>query len=51
MSSSAEAPRARVLVTGVGVLSPIGSGKERFYGALERGESGAAPVTRFEPAS
>ncbi len=51
MSPSAEAPRARVLVTGVGVLSPIGSGKERFYAALERGESGAAPVTRFETAN
>jgi 3-oxoacyl-[acyl-carrier-protein] synthase II len=47
MATPADVPRSRVLVTGVGVLSPIGSGKERFYGALERGESGAAPVTQF----
>jgi len=47
MQTAADAPRTRVLVTGVGVLSPIGSGKARFYEALAAGASGAAEVTQF----
>jgi len=47
MATPAEVSRSRVVVTGVGVLSPIGSGKERFYAALARGDSGAAPVSQF----
>lgn len=38
----------RVVVTGLGVVSPIGSGKEVFWGALLGGVSGASPITSFD---
>ncbi len=47
MQTAAKVNRSRVLVTGVGVFSPIGSGKEAFYSALAAGKSGAAEVTQF----
>jgi 3-oxoacyl-[acyl-carrier-protein] synthase II len=37
-----------VVVTGVGVVSPIGTGKEAFWHALISGESGVGYVTRFD---
>ncbi|HHV79325.1 MAG TPA: beta-ketoacyl-ACP synthase II [Firmicutes bacterium] len=40
--------RRRVVVTGIGVVSPVGTGKERFWQAVRRGESGIGPVTRFD---
>jgi 3-oxoacyl-[acyl-carrier-protein] synthase II len=42
------APRRRVVVSGVGVVSPIGIGKEAFWNALISGECGAGYVTRFD---
>ncbi len=40
--------RKRVVVTGIGVLSPIGLNKEEFCDALYQGKSGAAPITYFD---
>jgi len=40
--------RKRVVVTGIGVLSPIGLTKEDFWEALHQGKSGAAPITYFD---
>ena len=38
----------RVVVTGLGALTPIGNSVPEFWtGALE-GRSGAAPITRFD---
>lgn len=37
----------RVVITGLGVISPVGIGKETFWNALIRGESGIGPITRF----
>ena len=37
-----------MVVTGVGVVSPIGTGKEAFWHALISGESGVGYVTRFD---
>jgi 3-oxoacyl-[acyl-carrier-protein] synthase II len=38
----------RVFVTGVGVVSSIGLGREAFFRALEAGKSGISPVASFD---
>lgn len=38
----------RVVITGVGALTPIGNTAPAYWEALLRGESGAAPITRFD---
>jgi len=38
----------RVVVTGVGVLSPLGTGTEKNWDALTKGQSGIGTVTRFD---
>jgi 3-oxoacyl-[acyl-carrier-protein] synthase II len=38
----------RVVVTGIGALTPIGNTKEEFWKGLSSGVSGAAPITRFD---
>jgi 3-oxoacyl-[acyl-carrier-protein] synthase II len=38
----------RVVVTGVGALTPIGNNAEQFWQALLAGKSGAAPITKFD---
>ncbi len=38
----------RVVVTGLGALTPIGSSANEYWEALIRGESGAGPITRFD---
>ncbi len=38
----------RVVVTGVGLVSPVGIGTEETWQALLRGESGVAPITLFD---
>jgi 3-oxoacyl-[acyl-carrier-protein] synthase II len=40
--------RHRVVVTGMGALTPIGNDLESFWNALLDGKSGAGPVTRFD---
>lgn len=40
----------RVLVTGLGVISPLGTGVEPFWEALAGGVSGVGPITRFDAA-
>jgi len=39
----------RVVVTGLGALTPLGNDPETFWNNLVRGESGAAEITRFDP--
>jgi len=39
----------RVVVTGIGALTPIGKTAPDFWNGLKSGESGAAPITRFDP--
>ena len=41
--------RPAAYVTGVGVVSPVGIGREKFWGALLANESGAGPITLFDP--
>jgi len=38
----------RVVVTGMGVISPLGCDSETFWKRLTAGESGIGPVTRFD---
>mgnify|MGYP001144682467 FL=1 len=38
----------RVVITGLGAVTPVGIGKDDFYNALLRGESGIGPITRFD---
>ncbi|MCH1473732.1 MAG: beta-ketoacyl-ACP synthase II [Bacteroidia bacterium] len=38
----------RVVVTGIGALTPIGNNAQDFWSALAKGTSGAATITRFD---
>ncbi len=41
--------RPAAYVTGIGVVSPIGIGRKRFWSSLLANESGAGPITLFDP--
>lgn len=38
----------RVVVTGLGALTPIGNTKDEYWDGLINGKSGAAPITYFD---
>ena len=38
----------RVVITGMGCLTPLGKDVPSFFDALKRGVSGAGPITRFD---
>jgi len=41
-------PTTRVVVTGLGVVSPLGNDVDTFWRRLVAGESGVGPITRFD---
>src|SRR5512140_2083244 len=42
---------SRIVITGVGAVSPNGFGRERYFEALAHGRSGIGNVTKFDPGS
>ncbi|HKL87508.1 MAG TPA: beta-ketoacyl synthase N-terminal-like domain-containing protein, partial [Salinibacter sp.] len=46
MSSSASSPR--VVVTGLGAITPLGNTVDAFWDGLLAGKSGAGPITKFD---
>ena len=38
----------RVVVTGLGPISPIAAGKDAYWRALREGKNGIGPITTFE---
>jgi 3-oxoacyl-[acyl-carrier-protein] synthase II len=43
--------RKRVALTGIGVITPIGIGKEAFWTGLMEGRSGVRRITSFDPST
>ncbi len=41
--------KKRVVVTGLGAISPVGIGKDEFWQSLIAGKSGITRITRFDP--
>jgi 3-oxoacyl-[acyl-carrier-protein] synthase II len=48
MSDFSENGRRRVVITGVGMVSPLGNDPESTWENLVAGESGAGPITHFD---
>lgn len=42
--------KKRVVITGLGAITPIGIGKDEFWQSLIQGKSGIGRITRFDPA-
>ncbi len=42
------ADNKRIVITGIGVISPIGIGKEEYWKSLQEGKSGIRPITLFD---
>ena len=40
--------KRRVVITGVGPITPIGIGKDEFWGNLIAGKSGIGLITQFD---
>ncbi|MCX5669620.1 MAG: beta-ketoacyl-ACP synthase II [Candidatus Omnitrophica bacterium] len=43
--------KKRVVITGLGVISPVGNDVASFWQSLKEGKSGVGPITSFDPAA
>jgi 3-oxoacyl-[acyl-carrier-protein] synthase II len=43
--------RRKVVVTGIGIISPLGNTREATWTAAQEGKSGVGPITRFDAAA
>ncbi|MEA2571178.1 MAG: 3-oxoacyl-[acyl-carrier-protein] synthase [Acidobacteriota bacterium] len=41
----------KIVITGIGAVSPNGFGREQYFAALAAGRSGVATITQFDPSS
>ncbi len=41
--------KRRVVITGIGTINPLGNSVEEYFANLEKGVSGAGPITHFDP--
>jgi 3-oxoacyl-[acyl-carrier-protein] synthase II len=41
--------RPEAYITGIGTVTPIGVGRKKFWSSLLANESGAGPITLFDP--
>jgi len=47
-NDSSEQSSREVVITGVGMVSPIGIGRDAYWSSMIEGRSGVAPLTRFD---
>ncbi|MBS3994612.1 MAG: beta-ketoacyl-ACP synthase II [Alkaliphilus sp.] len=40
--------KKRVVITGIGAITPVGIGKEKYWSSLKVGKSGIAKITKFD---
>ncbi|MCW5849920.1 MAG: beta-ketoacyl-ACP synthase II [Anaerolineae bacterium] len=43
--------RSRIVITGMGAITPLGNSITAFWNSLAEGQSGAGPITRFDPSN
>ncbi len=43
--------KRRIVVTGLGVISPVGIGTQNAWQALLKGQSGITRITKFDPSA
>ena len=40
--------RRRVVITGLGAITPIGLGMQEFWNGVRQGKTGFGPITKFD---